>query len=226
MVRVSSVATFDKTVVVTGFEWVAFSLGYWLGNDLHVGTQAGRVGVWLGKLAVKPNGIVSGELGEPAGNCFIDMSRDGAGGFLAGHNSLLNATGEITVDVAVAFVNDTLKSRALPTHHEIAVVHRTSSVAVRENEWLLRVLSLAGLAVEASSVIVHLVKDTWKIEWKGRGTIAAVWPPGAIRDVGFMVRRISILSVPAALEVELSTNATGAGLFRKEVRLGTDAVEV
>ena len=63
------------------------------------------------------------------------MSREGAGGFLAGHNSLLNATGEITVDVAVAFVNDTLESRALPTHNEIAVVHRTSSVAVRETTW-------------------------------------------------------------------------------------------
>lgn len=70
------------------------------------------------------------------------MSRDGAGGFLAGHNSLLNATGEITVDITVAFVNDTLESCALPTHDEIAVIHRASSVAVRETtrengEWPL-----------------------------------------------------------------------------------------
>lgn len=64
-----SVAAFDKTVGVTGFEWVAFSLGYWLRNNLYVGTQAGRVGIWLGKLAIKPDGIVSRELGEPARNC-------------------------------------------------------------------------------------------------------------------------------------------------------------
>lgn len=60
--------TFDKAMVVTGFEWVLFSLGYRLLDNLHIATQAGRVGVRLGKLAVEPDGVVPWQLGEHAEN--------------------------------------------------------------------------------------------------------------------------------------------------------------
>jgi len=55
-----------------GAERVVLSLGDRSGSDLHVATEVGRVGVGLGKFAVGPNGVVSGQLGEPAEDCVID----------------------------------------------------------------------------------------------------------------------------------------------------------
>ena len=52
-----------------GAERVFLSLGDWSGSDLHVATEVGGVGVGLGRLAVEPDGVVSGQLGEPAEDC-------------------------------------------------------------------------------------------------------------------------------------------------------------
>jgi hypothetical protein len=46
--------------------------------------------------------------------------------------TLVNAAGEVTKGVAVALVNDALESVALPAHVEVTVIHRTSSITVRE----------------------------------------------------------------------------------------------
>lgn len=60
------------------------------------------------------------------------MRSDRAGGILLGHDSLINAAGEVTVRIAVTFVYDTLKGRAFPTHIEVAVVHRANSITISE----------------------------------------------------------------------------------------------
>ena len=61
---------------------------------------------------------------------FVNLSSDSAALRRTGHDSLVNTAGEVAIRVAVAFVNDTLKSVALPTHVEVTVVHRTSSITV------------------------------------------------------------------------------------------------
>lgn len=63
---------------------------------------------------------------------FVDLGGDRTGHVLTGHDSLLDATGEVTVGVAVAFVDNALESCALPTHVEITVVHCAGSVAIRK----------------------------------------------------------------------------------------------
>jgi len=117
-------------VVVTGSEWILFSLGQWLLGDCHVAKKAGRVGVRLGELAVEPDGVVSWELGEPALNDFVNLSGNSAGGSRAGHDSLLNTTVEGAERIAMTFVNCTLEGGAVPTHVEITMVHRTGRVTV------------------------------------------------------------------------------------------------
>lgn len=224
--QVETGVAFGRAVVVTGTQWTVFSLGNWLRNYLHVTTQAGRVWIWLRELAVEPDGVVPRELGEPAGNLFVNLSSDSAGGFLTGHDSLVNATAEITVNVAVTFINDALESRAIPTHIEIAMVHRTSSVSIGEDEWLLGILGLAGFIVETDGVVVHLVEDTGKVDWEVRGAVTTVWSSTTIRNVGFMISGIGVLSVPTALEVELSANTARARLLWKEVMLGANPVEI
>jgi len=211
--------TFDKAMVVTGLEWVLFSLGYRLLNNLHITTQAGRVGVRLGKLAVEPDGVVPWKLGEHAENVFVNLRSDGTGCSWAGHDPLLNAAGKIAEWIAMTFVDDTLESVALPAHVEITMVHRTSSVTVREDEWLASVLGLAEHAIETGSVVVHFVKDTGEVDRESRRAVTAVWSSAAIRDVGLMVRRVGILSVPAALEVELGTNSTRQGTGGRKLYL-------
>lgn len=54
----------DETMA-TSLEWVIFSFGHGLGNDLHVTAQTGRVRVGLGQLAVEPDRVVPGEFGKP-----------------------------------------------------------------------------------------------------------------------------------------------------------------
>ena len=63
---------------------------------------------------------------------FVNLRSDSTGSLLAGHDSFVNAAGEVAIDVAVAFVDDTLESVALPAHVEVTVVHRTGGVTVRE----------------------------------------------------------------------------------------------
>jgi len=173
--------------VATSLEWIVFPLCDWLGNDLYVAAQAGGIWVGLGKLAVEPDWVVPGELREPASDLFVNLRSDGAGGTLAGHNPLLNAAGEVAIRIAIAFVDDTLESRAIPTHVEITVVHRTSSVTVGEDEWLIRVFGLGGLVIETRGVVVHLVEDTGKVNREVSRAVTAVRPSAAVGDVGFMV---------------------------------------
>ena len=66
--------TFDKAVVITSFKRVFFSLGNWLLNNLYVAKQVGRAGIGLRKLAVKPDGVISWELWEFAGNYKTDRT--------------------------------------------------------------------------------------------------------------------------------------------------------
>ena len=60
---------------------------------------------------------------------------------------------------------------------------------------------LGQVEIETTGVIVHLAEDTWNVDREVGRAVAAVWPSTAIRDVGFMVRRVNILPIPAALEV-------------------------
>lgn len=63
---------------------------------------------------------------------FVNLRSDRTGSLRATHDSLIDTAGEVAIRIAVTFVNDTLESTALPAHVEVTVVHRTSSVAVRE----------------------------------------------------------------------------------------------
>jgi hypothetical protein len=209
-----------------GTERVVLSLGNWGGSNFHVATEVGGVGVGLGKLAVEPDGVVSGQLGQPAEDLFVNLGADRTGVLLAGHDPLVNATGDVAKGIAVAFVNDTLESVALPTHVEVAVVHRASSIAVREDEWLLGVLGLIELVVPTASVVVHLVEDTGKVDREFRRAVTTVGSSGTVRDVRLMVGRVDVFSVPAALEVDLSANTARAGCLWEEVVLGGTTVEV
>lgn len=217
--------TFDEAVGA-GHEPFLFSFGNWLGGNLDVGEQAGWVGVRLGKLAVEPNWVVSRELRKLSVDRFVNLRSDRAGGTLAGHDSLLNTTGEVTIRVAVTFVDDTLECGPLPTHIEITMVHRTSGVTIREDERLVGIFGLAKFAAETGSVVIHLIEDTGEVDRKSRRAASAVRSPGAIRDMRLVVVRIKVLSVPAALEVELGTDTIGARPLWKEVRLGAAAAKV
>lgn len=53
-------------------------------------------------------------------------------GVRAGHDSLVETTSGVAINIAVAFVNDSLERVSLPAHNEVTMVHRTSRVAVRE----------------------------------------------------------------------------------------------
>ena len=119
----------------------------------------------------------------------------------------------------MTFINDTLESVALPTHVEIAVVHRAGRVSVGEaartqlrnfltkqenhnlHKWLGGVLGLVKHVIETGGVVIHLVEDTGNVDREVSRAVTAVWPSSAIRDVRLMVRRVGILPVPAALEV-------------------------
>jgi hypothetical protein len=70
--EIDTAEAFAETELVAGTERVALSLGDRVGNNLHVTTEVGGVGVRLGKLAVEPDGVVSGQLGQPAGDCKTD----------------------------------------------------------------------------------------------------------------------------------------------------------
>ena len=48
------------------------------------------------------------------------------------HDSLADTAVCAAKIIAVTFVHDTLEGIALPTHVEVTVVHRTSSVTIRE----------------------------------------------------------------------------------------------
>jgi len=120
---------------------VYLSLGDWLRDYLHVTAEAGGIRIGLRKLAVEPDGVVAGQLGQDSVDLFINLSGDRASILLAGHDSLVNAAGEVAIWATVAFINDTLEIVALPTHVVVTVIHRTGSVTVREDEWLLGILS-------------------------------------------------------------------------------------
>jgi len=211
---------------VKGPERAVVSLCARLGDNLHVAAQFRGVGVRLGELAIEPDGVVSGQLGEYSSDLFINLGSESAGVLRATHDSLIDTAGEVAIRIAVTFVNNTLESAALPTHVEVTVVHRTSSVAVREDEWLAGVLGLVKPVREVSGGIVHFVEDTGKVYREVGRAVTTVGSSGTIGDMRFVVGRVGILSVPAALEVELSTNTAGADLLRKEVTLGGDTVEV
>jgi len=126
----------------------------------------------------------------------------------------------------VAFVNDVLESISLPTHIEVTMVHPTSSVTVREDEWLAWILGLGSFVCEIRRGIVHFVEDTGKVDWEVCWAVTAVGPSRTIRDMRFVISRVDILSIPAALEVELSTDTTGARCFGEVVKPGRYTVEV
>jgi len=76
------------------------------------------------------------------------------------------------------------------------------------HKWLLGVLGQVKLVVPIASVIVHLVEDTGNVDRVVSGTVTAVGSSSTVRDVRFVVRRVNILSVPAALEVLDDRNET------------------
>ena len=69
------------------------------------------------------------------------------------------------------------------------------------HEGLVGVLGLAQPVGEIPSAIVHLIEDTGEVDWEVRRAVTRVGSSAAIRDVRFVVGRIDVLSVPAALEV-------------------------
>jgi hypothetical protein len=69
------------------------------------------------------------------------------------------------------------------------------------HEWLLRVLGQVELAVKSGSVVVLLVEETGNDEWEVRRADTGIGSIGKIRNVGFVVGGVDVLSVPAALEV-------------------------
>jgi len=69
------------------------------------------------------------------------------------------------------------------------------------HEWLFLVLGLADLVFEISGVIVDFAEDTGNVDRVAISTVTTVRSSGAIGDVGFVVGRVGVLPVPAALEV-------------------------
>ena len=76
---------------------------------------------------------------------------------------------------------------------------------------LFGVLGLVELVVPAASVVVHLVENSGKVYGEISGAVTTVGSSSTVRDVRFMVRRVDVLPVPAALEV-LGDNNESNGL--------------
>ena len=69
--EIGTAVAFDKTAFM-GRERVVVSLCEWLGGNRHVAEQVGGIGVRLGELAIEPDGVVSGQLGEYSVDCIMD----------------------------------------------------------------------------------------------------------------------------------------------------------
>ena len=69
LIRVISSREASGDAAAMGTERVVLSLGDWVGNNLHIATEVRGVGVRLGKLAIEPDGVVSGQLGQHAVDC-------------------------------------------------------------------------------------------------------------------------------------------------------------
>ena len=162
--EIDTTVAFGEAAMAKGFERVFVSLCDWVGGNLHVAAQIGGIGVGLRELAIEPYGVVSGQLGEYTVDCimsvtseqlvgdadylrdgrtlFVNLRTDGTSSFRVTHDSLFDTAGHVTIRIAVTFVDGTLEGCALPTHVEVTVVHRTSSVTIRKamgmnHEWLL-----------------------------------------------------------------------------------------
>jgi len=66
---------------------------------------------------------------------------------------------------------------------------------------LLGVLGLVEDVIETAGAIVHFVEDTRKVLREFGRAVTTVGSSGTIRDMRFVVGRVGVLSVPAALEV-------------------------
>lgn len=69
--EIGGTEAFDQAATVRT-KRVAFSLGDWGGSDLHVAAEVRGVGVGLWKFTVEPDGVVSGQLGQPAEDCAME----------------------------------------------------------------------------------------------------------------------------------------------------------
>jgi hypothetical protein len=69
------------------------------------------------------------------------------------------------------------------------------------HEWLIGVLGLAELVAPTASVIIHLIEDTGNVDWEVSRAVTTVGSSSTVRDMRFVVGRVNVLPVPAALEV-------------------------
>lgn len=65
-----------EAAAVKGPERAVVSLCDWLGNNLHVAAQVGRMGVSLRELAIEPDRVVSGQLREYSSGCITDETSE------------------------------------------------------------------------------------------------------------------------------------------------------
>lgn len=179
-------------------------------------------------LASLLNRIVTRKLGEGSGSGFVPELRDRAVMVLLdSENALVSAALGITVDIACATINDLLKNPRLPSISEISVVAVTSSIAIREDERLVRVHCLVADVGEGTSIPVNLHEDARNVD--GEVGVLAVTRVGSSRpecNMGFMVGRVGVLAIPATREVDLRANSTRAILVGQSGVLGSHTVEI
>lgn len=70
--EIATTEAFRETAVVADAERVVLSRCHWAHVNRDVAKEVGGVGVGLGKFSVEPDRIVSGQLGQRAGDCITD----------------------------------------------------------------------------------------------------------------------------------------------------------
>jgi hypothetical protein len=192
-------------------------------------------GVGVGQHGRRPssslNGVVAGKFGDRASSLFVE----GLGNVASlpvilvpqSEDSLVRTALWVAEVVAVAFVDDLLENTLVPAVKEISVVSVPSAIAICEDERLVGVHGLGANVVEVSSAPVDLEENTGNF-YRELGILAVtlVGTLRAISDMRLVVRRISVLSVPAAGKVDLGTDTGRAFLVREFVVLGSDTVEI
>jgi hypothetical protein len=133
----------------------------------------------------------------------------------------------IAVRVAVASVNNALENTVVPSVEEVCVISVSGSVTVGEDKWLVGLHGLRAELVEIGGGPVDLEEDTGKTDREiGVRALSAVRSSGSVSNVRLVIRRVEVLSIPAAGEVDLRTNTRWAVLLWDTGVLGGLSIEV
>lgn len=146
-----------------------------------------------------------------------------------GEDSHVDAARDVakTSTRATAVLSSTRQSAILPAVDEIGMIAIASFITVSKDEWLGTVHGLFTVRVKATSIPIDFHEDAWKGIWVCRIIACTlIRALGGESNMRLVIRRVKVLAVPAAREVDLGPDATGASLGGQLIVAGAYAVEV